>query len=91
MAKPAGEFVKAVLVLNFPFPFWNQPPQIPELVVDLTTLWPHHIYKGCTGNGSCRPNSFVFRIFRVSPFNSKIWPPSPRIGNYILDARKERA
>ena len=25
---------------------WNPPTKIPELVVDLRTHWPHHIYKG---------------------------------------------
>jgi hypothetical protein len=39
--------------------------QFPKLFVDLRTNWPHHIYKGCTGNGSSVDLSPLFSGFSV--------------------------
>jgi len=65
-----------------PFPSaFRTSSRIFKLVVDLRTHWPHHIYKGLYRKwiGAVDLNSFVFRIFRVSPFNSKILGPWQRI------------
>src|SRR5258706_10620176 len=63
------------------FRFQNPSPKISKLVVDLRTTWPHHINKGLYRKWirAVDPISFVFRIFRVSPLNSKILASSPRI------------
>jgi len=76
------------------FPFRNPLPEIPELVVDLTHFWPHHIYRGphggtcCSGNDLAGAISFVFRILPASSLNSKILASSAAISLIPKDSRE---
>src|SRR5882672_6929456 len=68
------------------FPFWNPPPQIPELVAGLTLHRPHNVHKGgCIGRWSCRPISLWFPDFARKSFQLK---DLASFTTYLVDSKR---